>query len=69
MTYNVTEDKLKEYGLDTPELKVAVNYTFEDEEGKETKETFILNVSQDPKEKNAKENSKKEIKRKLQTRK
>lgn len=64
VTYNVTEDKLKEYGLDTPELKVAVNYTFEDEEGKETKETFILNVSQDPKEKNAKKNGKKEDKKK-----
>lgn len=62
VTYTVTDDKLKEYGLDAPELKVAVNYTLEDEQGKETKETFILNVSQDPKEKKTKKDNKKEEK-------
>lgn len=49
VTYKATEDDLKTYGLDDPELDVTVNYTVEDEETEETSdETFVLHVSRDP---------------------
>lgn len=38
------------YGLDTPELTITVDYTTEDEKGKEISDTFILSVSRDPEE-------------------
>lgn len=47
VTYNVTDEELATYGLDTPELTVTVEYTPKDEE---TAEVFILHVSRDPKE-------------------
>jgi len=61
VTYNVTNEELKTYGLDEPELTVTVNYTSKDEKGKENSDTFVLNVSRDPKErKNAEKATKKE---------
>ncbi len=60
MTYNVSDSELKEYGLDEPELKITVDYTAEDEKGKEKDETFVMSISQDPKEKNAKKEDKKQ---------
>lgn len=54
-TYNATEEELKSYGLDEPELTVTVDYSLENEEGEETSETFVLNVSRDPEEKAASE--------------
>ena len=47
VTYNVTDEELATYGLDTPELTVTVEYTPKDEE---TAEVFILHVSRDPEE-------------------
>lgn len=45
VTYNVTDEELTTYGLDTPELTVTVEYTPKDEE---TAEVFILHISRDP---------------------
>jgi len=50
VTYNATEEELRSYGLDTPELTITVDYTTEDEKGKEISDTFILSVSRDPEE-------------------
>ena len=45
VSYNVTEDELAEFGLDTPELTVSVVYEVEDEDSDDThEETFVLNV-------------------------
>lgn len=50
VTYNATEEELSTYGLDDPELTVAVNYMAE-EDGQERSDSFILNISRDPEEK------------------
>ncbi len=47
VTYNVTDEELATYGLDTPELTVTVEYTPKDEE---TAEVFVLHISRDPEE-------------------
>lgn len=57
VTYNVTDEKLKKYGLDSPELTVTVNYSTRDDDGKESPDTFVLNVSRDPEEKEAAKDS------------
>ncbi len=44
VSYNVTEDELSAWGLDTPELTVTVNYTEEDADGNETAKEFVLNI-------------------------
>lgn len=52
MSYDVTDEELKTYGLDAPELTVSLQYLAEDEENKEEKEgTIVLNISRDPQEK------------------
>ena len=50
VTYNVTEEELQSYGLDTPELTITVDYTTEDEDGKEISDTFVVSISRDPEE-------------------
>ena len=50
VTYNATEEELEQYGLDDPELTVAVDYTGEDADGAETSGTFTLHLSRDPEE-------------------
>lgn len=50
-TYSATEEELSTYGLDTPELSVAVNYTAKEEDGTERSDTFVLHISRDPEEK------------------
>jgi len=60
MTYNASEEELQKYGLDSPELTVTVDYTSENEDGKETSDTFVLNISRDPEEKKAAERLAKE---------
>lgn len=61
VTYNATEEELSTYGLDAPELTVAINYTVE-EDGQERSDAFVLNVSRDPEEKKAsKEQEEEEI--------
>lgn len=54
VTYNATEEELSTYGLDDPELTVAVNYMAE-EDGQERSNAFVLHVSRDPEEKKASE--------------
>lgn len=54
VTYNATEEELSTYGLDDPELTVAVNYTVE-EDGQERSDAFVLHVSRDPEEKKVSE--------------
>ena len=39
-----------QYGLDSPELTVAVDYSYEDENGETVSDTFSLSVSRDPEE-------------------
>lgn len=54
VTYNATEDELKEYGLDYPVLSVTVNYTYTetDEDGEETtvSDTCVFHISENPEE-------------------
>jgi len=65
VTYNVSDEELKTYGLDNPELTVVVYYTVKNDDDKETEETFVLNVSRDPEEKKkAEEKAKKETENK-----
>lgn len=49
VTYNASDEELETYGLKEPKLTVAVDYTTENEEG-EIQDTFILNISREPKE-------------------
>ena len=60
VTYNAGEEDLATYGLDDPELTVAVTYTPEtDEDGKEAAEpvVFTISVSRDPDERSAAEDA------------
>ncbi len=52
--YKASEEELAAYGLDAPELTIAIDYmrTEEDSE-EEVKETFVLHVGRDPVEKEA----------------
>ncbi len=54
VTYNATEEELKEYGLDEPVLSVTVNYTYTetDEDGEETtvSDTCVFHISENPEE-------------------
>lgn len=67
VTYKASDEDLKVYGLDNPELSVIVNYVPDNDDDNEVKttETFVLNISRDPKEieearKKAEENKDKE---------
>lgn len=51
VTYNATKEELRTYGLDAPELTATVDYTSKNEEGGEISDTYVLNISRDPKEK------------------
>lgn len=62
MTYNATDEELKKYGLDKPDLRVTVNYSSKNEKGEETPNTFVLNISRDPEEKKAAEKAEKKEK-------
>lgn len=48
VSYNVTEEELRTYGLDAPELTITVDHTTEGEDDKEIADTFVLYVSPDP---------------------
>ena len=54
VTYNATEEELKEYGLDEPVLSVTVNYTYTetDEDGEETtvSDICVFHISENPEE-------------------
>lgn len=53
VTYNATEEELAAYGLDAPELTVDISYLSEDEDGVKVQNTFVLNISRSPEEKEA----------------
>ena len=55
VTYNATAEELEACGLDTPELTVTVDYTYEDEARNEIPQTFALQISRDPEEQKAAE--------------
>lgn len=55
VTYNATAEELEACGLDTPELTVTVDYTYEDEARNEITQTFALQISRDPEEQKAAE--------------
>ena len=48
VSYNVTDEELQRYGLDTPELTITVDYATEGGDGEEIADTFVLYVSPDP---------------------
>lgn len=50
VSYNVTEEKLAEYGLDNPDLTITVNYPVETEEGETVTETFVLYLGRNKEE-------------------
>ena len=61
VTYDVTDEELKTYGLDDPELTVTLKYEAQDEERNEEKEeTVVFHISRDPAEKE-KEDAEEEI--------
>lgn len=52
VSYDVTDEELKTYGLDDPELTVTLRYLVQGEENEEEKEeTVVLRLSRDPDEK------------------
>lgn len=55
VTYNATAEELEACGLDTPELTVTVDYTYEDEARNEITQTFALQISRDPEKQKAAE--------------
>lgn len=55
VTYNASNDELQKYGLNEPELTVNVNYRSKNEKGEEVSDTFVMNISRDPKERKADE--------------
>ena len=55
VTYTATAEELEACGLDTPELTVTVDYTYEDEARNEITQTFALQISRDPEEQKAAE--------------
>lgn len=57
VSYNVTDEELETFGLDSPELEITVCYTAEDEDGTENEETFTLSVSRSAEEKAADESA------------
>jgi len=57
VTYNASDEQLKKYGLDAPELTVTVNYTTK-EDKEEVLNTFVLHISRDPEERKAAESKK-----------
>jgi len=52
-SYNATEEELRSFGLDDPELTINVTYLAENEDGEEASDTFILHISRDAEERAA----------------
>lgn len=50
VTYNATQEELKQYGMDDPELTVTIGYTYTDDDDKEQSDTFVLHVSRNAEE-------------------
>ncbi len=50
-TYNATDEEIKTYGLDQPELTVTVEYTTEEDDGEVTEGSYVLHISRSAAEK------------------
>lgn len=50
VSYNVTEEELQAFGLDTPDLTVTVNYPVENEDEETSTETFVINIGRNQEE-------------------
>lgn len=50
VSYNVTGEELKEYGLDSPALTISVDYDFTDDTGEESRDTFVLSIGKNQEE-------------------
>jgi len=59
VTYKASDENLKTYGLDAPELTITVKYTEKDEKNEEIADAFELSISRDPKERKAAEKASK----------
>lgn len=53
VTYNATEEELKTYGLDEPELSVTVNYTYTNDDDETVSDTCVFHISENPEERAA----------------
>lgn len=48
VTYNATEEELEEYGMNDPELTVAVDYTYTDEDDQEVSDSVTVSIARAP---------------------
>lgn len=48
VTYNATEEELEKYGMNDPELTVAVDYTYTDEDDNEVSDTISVSIARAP---------------------
>lgn len=53
VTYNATEEDLKTYGLDAPQLIVTVNYTQQNPDGTQAQKTCALHIGENAEERAA----------------
>ncbi len=53
VSYNVTDEELRAFGLDSTDLTITVDYTAEDTEEDTKQEPFVLHISRDSDEKDA----------------
>lgn len=51
--YNATEDELKTYGLDDPDLIITVNYAYQNDAGETVSDACVLRICEDPEERAA----------------
>lgn len=48
VTYNATEEELEKYGMNDPELTVAVDYTYTDEDDQEVSDSVTVSIARAP---------------------
>lgn len=48
VTYNATEEELEKYGMNDPELTVAVDYTYTDVDDKEVSDSITVSIARAP---------------------
>lgn len=60
VTYNASEQEIKEYGMDAPEMTIRLDHTMSEEEEEKTLETFVLQIGRSPEERDKEEKTKDE---------
>lgn len=55
VTYDVTDEELSSYGLNSPDLSITVEYTYKNDNEDEVSDAFVMHISRDPEEKAAAE--------------